>query len=152
ENYAEFRHRVGLVLPDDILLGNLTVRRELILAASLRAGSGAARRPRQARVDEVIRQLDLVEPATQRIDTLSTGQRRRTSIALELLPEPWLLALDDPTVGLDPALDGEVMGTLRRLADGGCTVAFATNSVPHLQLCDRVLVLCRGGRVGYFGP
>ena len=88
----------------------------------------------------------------QRIDTLSGGQRKRTSVALELLTEPSLLALDEPTSGLDPALDKEVMRELRLLADRGRTVVVVTHSVLHLDLCDHVLVMCLGGRMGYFGP
>ena len=96
--------------------------------------------------------LGLTERANQRIDTLSGGQRKRTSVALELLTEPSLLCLDEPTSGLDPALDREVMRELRRLADSGRTVIVVTHSVLHLAMCDRVLVMCLGGRMGYFGP
>ena len=96
--------------------------------------------------------LGLTDRAKQRIDTLSGGQRKRTSVALELLTEPSLLALDEPTSGLDPALDKEVMRELRLLADRGRTVVVVTHSVLHLDLCDHVLVMCLGGRMGYFGP
>src|SRR5258705_12758003 len=86
------------------------------------------------------------------MDTPSGGQRKRTSVALELLPEPSLLALDEPTSGLDPALDKEVMRELRLLAARGRTVVVVTHSVLHLDLCDHVLVMCLGGRMGFFGP
>ena len=109
-------------------------------------------RQRRDRVDEVIELLGLTNRAKQRIDTLSGGQRKRTSVALELLTEPSLLALDEPTSGLDPALDKEVMRELRLLADRGRTVVVVTHSVLHLDLCDHVLVMCLGGRMGYFGP
>jgi len=100
----------------------------------------------------VIRTLGLTEQAGQRIDSLSGGQRKRTSVALELLTEPSMLCLDEPTSGLDPALDKEVMEELREMADRGRTVLCVTHSVLHLHLCHRVLVLCRGGTTGYFGP
>jgi len=89
--------------------------------------------------------------ADRQVRTLSGGQRKRTSVALELLTRPTLLFLDEPTSGLDPGLDKEVMETLRRLADGGRTVIVVTHSVAQLNLCDYVLALARGGQMAYFG-
>jgi ABC-type multidrug transport system ATPase subunit len=152
QEYAELRYRIGMVPQDDVLHRQLTVRRALRFAASLRFADDVPRRERAARVDQVIGMLGLAERANQRIDTLSGGQRKRTSVALELLTEPSLLCLDEPTSGLDPALDREVMRELRRLADSGRTVMVVTHSVLHLSMCDRVLVMCLGGRMGYFGP
>jgi hypothetical protein len=83
---------------------------------------------------------------------LSGGQRKRTSVALELLTRPTLLYLDEPTSGLDPGMDKNVMESLRKLADDGRTVVVVTHSVAQLDLCDYVLVLAPGGYVAYFGP
>lgn len=152
ENYSELRHRIGMVPQDDVLHRQLTVQRALRFAAALRFADDVPRKQRKERVHEVIDLLGLTERAKQRIDTLSGGQRKRTSVALELLTEPSLLALDEPTSGLDPALDKEVMRELRLLADRGRTVVVVTHSVLHLDICDRVMVLCMGGRMGYFGP
>ena len=152
EEYAELRYRIGMVPQDDVLHRQLTVRRALRFAASLRFADDVPRKERLHRVDEVIGMLGLSDRANQRITTLSGGQRKRTSVALELLTEPSLLCLDEPTSGLDPALDREVMRELRRLADSGRTVIVVTHSVLHLAMCDRVLVMCLGGRMGYFGP
>ncbi|MFG3421723.1 FHA domain-containing protein [Micromonospora sp. NPDC049460] len=150
--YADLRHRIGLVPQDDILHRQLTVRRALRYAAGLRFGADVTPAERDQRIDEVLAQLALTAHADQRIDTLSGGQRKRTSVALELLTEPSLLFLDEPTSGLDPALDRDVMHGLRELADRGRTVVVVTHSPLHLNVCDRVLVLARGGKVAYFGP
>ncbi|HEX6873882.1 MAG TPA: ATP-binding cassette domain-containing protein [Micromonosporaceae bacterium] len=152
KHYSELRYRIGMVPQDDVLHRQLTVRRALRFAASLRFASDVPRKQRKERVNEVLDLLGLTARAKQRIDTLSGGQRKRTSVALELLTEPSLLALDEPTSGLDPALDKEVMRELRLLADRGRTVVVVTHSVLHLDLCDHVLVMCLGGRMGYFGP
>jgi ABC-type multidrug transport system ATPase subunit len=152
EHYSELRYRIGMVPQDDVLHRQLTVRRALRFAASLRFANDVPRRQRWQRVKDVLELLGLTARARQRIDTLSGGQRKRTSVALELLTEPSLLALDEPTSGLDPALDKEVMRELRLLADRGRTVVVVTHSVLHLDLCDHVLVMCQGGRMGYFGP
>ncbi|WP_432976254.1 FHA domain-containing protein [Dactylosporangium sp. CA-233914] len=151
-DYAELRYRIGMVPQDDVLHRQLTVRRALRFAAALRFADDVPRKERRARVAEVLKTLNLTERAKQRIDSLSGGQRKRVSVALELLTEPSLLFLDEPTSGLDPALDKEVMEELRELADRGRTVAVVTHNVMHLDLTDRVLVLTVGGRMGYFGP
>ncbi|WP_433506487.1 FHA domain-containing protein [Pseudonocardia halophobica] len=158
--YDELRHRIGLVPQDDVLHPQLTVRRALRFAARLRFPADVPEADRERRIDEVLTELNLTEQAGQRIDTLSGGQRKRTSVALELLTRPSLLFLDEPTSGLDPGLDKSVMQTLRGLADGsdtrsgsgGRTVVVVTHSVLNLDLCDRLLVLAPGGHVAFFGP
>jgi ABC transport system ATP-binding/permease protein len=152
ENYHELRHRIGLVPQDDVVHRQLTVRRALRFGASLRFADDVPRRDRHRRVGDVIGLLGLAGSSRQRIATLSGGQRKRVSVALELLTEPSLLFLDEPTSGLDPALDKEVMQELREQADAGRTVVIVTHSVLYLDLCDRVMVMCVGGRPGFFGP
>ncbi|WP_148667939.1 FHA domain-containing protein [Streptomyces sp. WAC05950] len=151
-DYAELRSRIGLVPQDDILHSQLTVRRALAYAAELRFPQDTAKAERQRRVDEVIGELGLRERAAQPIHSLSGGQRKRVSVALELLTKPSLLFLDEPTSGLDPGMDRSVMHMLRGLADDGRTVIVVTHSVLSLDVCDRLLVLAPGGRIAYYGP
>ncbi|MEU6060842.1 ATP-binding cassette domain-containing protein [Streptomyces sp. NPDC047097] len=151
-DYAELRRRIGLVPQDDILHLQLTVRRALTYAAELRFPEDTAAEEREARVAEVIGELGLEQRAEQPIHSLSGGQRKRVSVALELLTKPSLLFLDEPTSGLDPGMDRSVMHMLRGLADDGRTVVVVTHSVLSLDVCDRLLVLAPGGRIAYFGP
>ncbi|MFJ9617559.1 FHA domain-containing protein [Streptomyces noursei] len=151
-DYAELRQRIGLVPQDDILHTQLTVRRALGYAAELRFPEDITPAERAARVEEVIRQLGLVERAGLPIHKLSGGQRKRVSVALELLTKPSLLFLDEPTSGLDPGMDRSVMHMLRGLADDGRTVIVVTHSVLSLDVCDRLLVLAPGGTIAYYGP
>ncbi|THA81507.1 FHA domain-containing protein [Streptomyces sp. A0592] len=151
-DYAELRSRIGLVPQDDILHSQLTVRRALVYAAELRFPQDTAKPERRRRVDEVIGELGLEQRAAQPIHSLSGGQRKRVSVALELLTKPSLLFLDEPTSGLDPGMDRSVMHMLRGLADDGRTVIVVTHSVLSLDVCDRLLVLAPGGRIAYYGP
>ncbi|MBT2510389.1 ATP transporter ATP-binding protein/permease [Streptomyces sp. ISL-98] len=151
-DYAELRQRIGLVPQDDILHSQLTVRRALGYAAELRFPQDTAKAERQARVTEVIRELGLEQRAGQPIHSLSGGQRKRVSVALELMTKPSLLFLDEPTSGLDPGMDRSVMHMLRGLADDGRTVIVVTHSVLSLDVCDRLLMLAPGGRIAYYGP
>ncbi|MFG2373324.1 FHA domain-containing protein [Streptomyces sp. NPDC048504] len=151
-DYAELRQRIGLVPQDDILHAQLTVHSALSYAAELRFPQDTAKTERQARVDEVVRELGLEQRAAQPVHSLSGGQRKRVSVALELLTKPSLLFLDEPTSGLDPGMDRSVMHMLRGLADDGRTVIVVTHSVLSLDVCDRLLVLAPGGKVAYYGP
>ncbi|MER5452592.1 FHA domain-containing protein [Streptomyces sp. NPDC002766] len=151
-DYAELRQRIGLVPQDDILHAQLTVRSALSYAAELRFPQDTAKAERRARVEEVIGELGLEQRADQPVHSLSGGQRKRVSVALELLTKPSLLFLDEPTSGLDPGMDRSVMHMLRGLADDGRTVIVVTHSVLSLDVCDRLLVLAPGGRIAYYGP
>lgn len=152
QDYAELRARIGLVPQDDILHTQLSVRRALRYAAELRFPGDTAKAEREARVEEVIGELGLEQRARQPIHSLSGGQRKRVSVALELLTKPSLLFLDEPTSGLDPGMDRSVMNMLRALADDGRTVIVVTHSVLSLDVCDRLLVLAPGGRTAFYGP
>jgi energy-coupling factor transporter ATP-binding protein EcfA2/ABC-type multidrug transport system permease subunit len=109
------------------------------------------RKDRTERIETVVRQLRLDKQLRRPIDKLSGGQRKRASVAMELLTVPALLCLDEPTSGLDPALDRDITGGLRDLAKGDKTVIVTTHSPLHLDACDYVLVMCEG-RMVYFGP
>ncbi|MFD3535074.1 FHA domain-containing protein [Streptomyces sp. NPDC058664] len=152
KQFAELRQRIGLVPQDDILHKELTVQKALRYAAKLRFPGDTATVEREARIDEVLRELKLDIHKEKKVTSLSGGQRKRVSVALELLTKPSLIFLDEPTSGLDPGMDRDVMQLLRGLADDGRTVLVVTHSVAELGLCDKLLVMAPGGSVAYFGP
>ncbi|TXS24995.1 FHA domain-containing protein [Streptomyces sp. gb1(2016)] len=152
KQFAELRQRIGLVPQDDILHKELTVTRALRYAAKLRFPSDTTEAERTARIHEVLAELKLDIHKDKKITSLSGGQRKRVSVALELLTKPSLIFLDEPTSGLDPGMDRDVMQLLRGLADDGRTVLVVTHSVAELAICDKLLVMAPGGSVAYFGP
>ncbi|MER5912815.1 FHA domain-containing protein [Streptomyces sp. NPDC001982] len=152
KQFAELRQRIGLVPQDDILHKELTVKKALKYAAKLRFPADTTAEEREARIDEVLRELKLDIHKEKKVTSLSGGQRKRVSVALELLTKPSLIFLDEPTSGLDPGMDRDVMQLLRGLADDGRTVLVVTHSVAELAICDKLLVMAPGGSVAYFGP
>ncbi|MDQ0989036.1 FHA domain-containing protein [Streptomyces sp. V3I7] len=154
-DHAELRQRIGLVPQDDILHVQLTAHSALDHAAELRFPEDTTKAERENRIEEVVRELGLWERIRQPVHSLSGGQRKQVSVALELLTKPSLLFLDEPTAGLDPDMEHSVMQMLRGLADDGRTgrtVIVVTHSALSLGVCDRLLVLAPGGGVAYYGP
>ncbi|MFI6870121.1 FHA domain-containing protein [Nocardia sp. NPDC050406] len=149
--YEALRSRIGMVPQDDVLHKQLTVKQALGFAAQLRLPPDTTKADRQRVIDGVLGELSLTQHADTRVDRLSGGQRKRASVAMELLTGPSLLILDEPTSGLDPALDRQVMTMLRELADAGRTVIVVTHSVACLDMCDQVLLLAPGGKTAFCG-
>ncbi|MGO4443303.1 ATP-binding cassette domain-containing protein [Mycobacterium sp. 2YAF39] len=149
--YASLRSRIGLVPQDDVVHGRLTVAQALDFAAELRMPADTTAGDRRRVIAQILEELELTAHATTRIDKLSGGQRKRVSVALELLTGPSLLVLDEPTTGLDPALDRAIMAMLRRLADAGRVIVVVTHSLAFLDECDQVLLLAPGGKTAFCG-
>ncbi|WP_144209921.1 ABC transporter permease, partial [Mycobacterium tilburgii] len=150
--YASLRSRIGMVPQDDVVHRQLTVNQALGYAAELRLPPDTSKADRDQVVAQVLEELELTKHADTRVDKLSGGQRKRASVALELLTGPSLLILDEPTTGLDPALDRQVMMMLRQLADAGRVVLIVTHSVSYLDVCDQLLLVAPGGKTAYCGP
>ena len=159
-HYAELRHRIGLVPQEDVIYPKLTPRSFLGYAAELRFPGDVSAEERSDRVQEVIDELKLMyttkdqpdPPSDMRAAALSGGQKKRVSIALELLTKPSVLFLDEPTSSLDVELKEDVVDSLRELANEGRTVIMVTHDVEYLDRCDRVLVLMPGGKMAFYGP
>ena len=150
--YASLRSRIGMVPQDDVVHGQLTVKQALMYAAELRLPPDTTKDDREQVVARVLEELEMTQHLEKRVDKLSGGQRKRASVALELLTGPSLLILDEPTSGLDPALDRQVMTMLRQLADAGRVVLVVTHSLTYLDVCDQVLLLAPGGKTAFCGP
>jgi ABC-type multidrug transport system ATPase subunit len=141
---AQRAGRVGHVPQAAALHEELTARAELRLAAGLRGLDADATGTAVARALDTVQ---LTAVADRPIGTLSGGERRRVSVAVELLGDPDVLLLDEPTSGLDPVNEYVVLRQLRAIADAGRAVVLATHSIAHLAACDRLLVLAEGGVV-----
>ncbi len=152
QNQAAFNTQIGYVPQDDIVHRDLTVERALYYAARLRLPRDFTEQQIWQRIAEVLEDVELTGRRKLYITKLSGGQRKRVSIALELLANPSLFFLDEPTSGLDPDLDRKMMVLLRKLADKGHTIILVTHATNNINVCDYVCFLAQGGRVAFFGP
>jgi ABC-type multidrug transport system ATPase subunit len=147
------RNSLGYVPQGDGTMHHgLTVRQLLGFSDRLRRPPDR-QQGRRERIRAVCDELGLDKHLDSTVGSLSGGERRRVSIALEILAQPRLLMLDEPTSGLDAAKDEEVMRMLRRYArKDGNSVITVTHNTEHLDLVDEVLVVARGGRPVHLGP
>ena len=136
---ALLRHRVAYDTQAASVYGDLTIRQNLSYFARL---IGAP----HSDVERVIAETGLTANARQTIDSLSGGQESRVSLAVAMLGSPQLMVLDEPTVGLDPLLRGELWGVFRALADRGTTIVVSSHVMDEALRCDRLLLM-RAGRI-----
>ena len=151
ENFDSLKEIIGYVPQADIVYDNLSVFDMLYYTAQMRLPKELTDTERKAAVERAIQMVDLQEHQQRLIKKLSGGQKKRASIAVELLSDPSLLFLDGPASGLDPGTEKMRMVSLRKMADGGKTVILVTHSVLQLQMCDRILFMGKGGRLCFFG-
>ena len=151
QNFDSIKKLIGYVPQSDIVYDNLTLYDMLLYTAKLRLPKDTSDKEREAAIDRAISLVELKEKKNSYIKALSGGQRKRASIAVELLSDPNLLFLDEPASGLDPGTERTLMQSLREMADGGKTVILVTHSTLQLQLCDKIVFMGKGGNLCFFG-
>lgn len=151
ENYENLKYNIGYVPQDDIVFSNLTLHDMLQYAAKLRMPDNTSRKERNQRIKEVLDIVNLTDFENSYIRQLSGGQRKRASIAVELLADPNLFFLDEPTSGLDPGTERSIMQTLRKMSQMGKTIILVTHNTLNLHLCDKVAFFGDGGQLCFYG-
>ncbi|WVF67064.1 hypothetical protein IAT40_001808 [Kwoniella sp. CBS 6097] len=143
---------------DDWHLPSLTVRETLTYAAILRLPDKMPRRQKIARAETVLRMLGLKDCADlpvggQLLKGISGGEKRRLSLAVQMINDPAVLVVDEPTSGLDASIALSVMQVLKDIAATGRTV-IATIHQPRSdiwKLADNVTLLAKGGVIAFTG-
>ncbi|XP_026528397.1 ATP-binding cassette sub-family G member 2-like [Notechis scutatus] len=155
---THFKCMSGYVVQDDIVMGTLTVRENLMFSAALRLPLSMSKYEKNQRVEQVLKELDLVKVADTKVGTyfsrgVSGGERKRTSIGLELITNPKVLFLDEPTTGLDASTANAVLLLLKRMSLQGKTIIFSIHQPRYsiFKLFDS-LTLLAAGRLLYHGP
>lgn len=152
KNYAQLKELIGYVPQDDIVHSELTVREALYFAFQLRNKDNTDNNEISHKINEVLRELNLsLEILNQQVGSLSGGQRKRISIAIELMSNPKVLFLDEPTSPLDPETIEEFLGSLKKLTKKGTTIIMVTHKPEDLNFVDRVIWLGTGGYFAYYG-
>lgn len=150
-NFEILKKQLGYVPQSDIVYNDLKLADMLRYTAKLRLPADTGESEIERVITEAIRMVGLEDKKDLLIKRLSGGQRKRASIAVELLADPGLLFLDEPTSGLDPGTEKSLMTSLKAMTGNGKTVILVTHSTLQLDMCDKVLFMGRGGKLCYFG-
>ncbi|XP_036619302.1 broad substrate specificity ATP-binding cassette transporter ABCG2 [Trichosurus vulpecula] len=155
---ANFKWNSGYVVQDDVVMGTLTVRENLQFSAALRLPMSVRNKEKNERVNRVLKELGLEKVAESKVGTpfvrgVSGGERKRTSIGMELICDPSILFLDEPTTGLDASTANAVLLLLKRMSKQGRTIIFSIHQPRYsiFKLFDS-LTLLASGRLIYHGP
>nr|XP_054489006.1 broad substrate specificity ATP-binding cassette transporter ABCG2 [Agelaius phoeniceus] len=155
---ANFKCTSGYVVQDDVVMGTLTVRENLKFSAALRLPKSVKEQEKNERVNQIIKELGLSKVADSKVGTqfsrgVSGGERKRTNIGMELITDPSILFLDEPTTGLDSSTANAVLLLLKRMSKQGRTIIFSIHQPRYsiFRLFDS-LTLLAAGRVLYHGP
>jgi len=133
---------IGVVPQDLALYEDLTAKENLVFWGQMYGLSGKAL---NARVDEVLEQIGLVDKANNRVKTYSGGMKRRVNIGVGLLHKPRLLFMDEPTVGIDPQSRRAILDTVKDLNGQGMTVLYTTHYMEEAaELSNRVGIIDHG--------
>ena len=152
EHFQMLKNMIGFVPQQDIIYENLTLRKMLYYAAKIRMPKDTRASEIEKRILEVLQMVDLVEHQKTYIRKLSGGQKKRASIAVELLADPKLFFLDEPTSGLDPGTEKNLMISLKKLArQQNKTIIMVTHTTANLHLCDKIIFMGPGGRLCFCG-
>lgn len=147
-NYDFLKTQIGYVPQDDIVHRQLTVDQSLYYAAKLRLPN-ATNEFIHDKINQVLKELNITHIRENLVGEISGGQRKRVSIGVEILTDPMVLFLDEPTSPLDPQTIEEFLGILRRLADKGTTVVMVTHKPDDLDFMDSVIFMAEGGHIAY---
>lgn len=151
-HFAELKGLIGYVPQEDIIYENLTLRKMLYYTAKLKMPGDTSAREIENRISHVLEMVELTEHQNTFIRKLSGGQKKRASIAVEMLADPKLFFLDEPTSGLDPGTEQKLMITLSKLSKSqGKTIIMVTHTTQSLELCDKVIFMGQGGRLCFCG-
>ena len=151
QNFDFLKKLIGYVPQSDIVYDNLTLYDMLLYTAKLRLPKDISYMEREVAITRAIETVELSEKRNSLIKSLSGGQRKRASIAVELLSDPNILFLDEPASGLDPGTERNLMQSLRNMANGGKTVIFVTHSTLQLRMCDKIIFMGKGGNLCFYG-
>jgi ABC-type multidrug transport system ATPase subunit/pSer/pThr/pTyr-binding forkhead associated (FHA) protein len=154
ENFEMIKHIIGYVPQENIVHEDLTVQQSLYFAAKLRLPDDINEDQIQNRITEVLESLKINNDVIRetKVCKLSGGQKKRVSIAVELLNKPKILFLDEPTSPLDPETIEEFLLCLKSLCNEGTTVIMVTHKPDDLNYVDRVIFMGVNGHLAYEGP
>ena len=151
EHANYFKRKIAYVPQQEILDQTLTLQKSLEYSLALRVKDISKEEGKKI-INSVLKILELSHVRNSLIKNLSGGEKKRASIATEMLSNPKLFLLDEPTSGLDANIEKKIMLKLREIANTGKTIIITAHTISNLSLCDKVIFMGKDGKICYYGP
>ncbi|QLH02174.1 multidrug ABC transporter ATP-binding protein [Nitrosopumilus cobalaminigenes] len=149
-NPLQIRHKIGVVLQQPSYEPTLSVEKSLEKYGMM---WNVPKIERKKRMEQLLKDFDLVEIRKKRNEDLSIGQRRRVQVAREFMHDMELLFLDEPTVGLDPSARRKLLDYLKNKVKTGLTIFYTTHILSEAEyLCDQIAIIDKGKIVTVNSP
>lgn len=146
---AELRNAVTYMTQELSVYSDLTVNENLIYFARM---SGQSRADAQKSVKELLATIDMPDKAIALVGDLSGGQKQRVSLAVALIGSPKLMVLDEPTIGLDPALRDRLWRLFNEIAARGTTLIISSHSMDEARRCEDLVLIREGEIIAHSSP
>ena len=150
KNPLKIRHKIGVVLQQPSYEPTLSVEKSLDKYGMM---WNIPRTERKNRMEQLLKDFDLVEIRKKRNEDLSIGQRRRVQVAREFMHDMELLFLDEPTAGLDPNARRKLLDYLKNKVKDGLTIFYTTHILTEAEyLCDEIAIIDKGKIIAIDSP
>lgn len=151
ENSNCFKGKIAYVPQQEILDQTLTLQKSLEYSLKLRV-KDISKEESKKTINHILKTLELFHVRNSLIKNLSGGEKKRASIATEMLSNPNLFLLDEPASGLDANIEKKIMKKLREIANTGKTIVITAHTISNLYLCDKIIFMGQSGKICYYGP
>ena len=146
---SELRRTVTYMTQELSVYSDLTVKENLIYFARM---SGQSRNVAQKSVKELLSTIDMPDKADSLVSNLSGGQKQRVSLAIALISSPKIMVLDEPTIGLDPALRDRLWQLFNEIATRGTTLIISSHSMDEARRCEDLVLIREGQVISHSSP
>ena len=150
-HFDEINNSIGYVPQSNVLYDNLTVKQSLEYSAKMRLSKDTSSSEVTKIVNRVLNEVSLNHREHHLVRNLSGGEKKRLSMAMELIPDPSLIFMDEPTSGLDPGTEIQIIELLTKISNSGKTIIMVTHDKDSFKFFDKIVFLGKGGNLCYYG-
>ncbi|HSW84985.1 MAG TPA: ABC transporter ATP-binding protein [Candidatus Saccharimonadales bacterium] len=146
---SQLRHQLSYMTQEQSVYSDLTVKENLLYFACM---VGQTKKQAGKTIEKLLATIEMSDKQNALISNLSGGQKQRVSLAIALIASPKLMVLDEPTIGLDPALRERLWKIFNEIARQGTTLIISSHSMDEARRCEDLVLLREGEIIAHSSP